>query len=331
MNPKSAPALGAGSRCWLLAGCAACRPINRRRPLRWRATPPATRSRRRLPPTSRSDRRSRWSTARWTRSGGARWARGARCLVDEALRASPTLEAAPGRADPVARAARGPGRIDAAGRRWTWASAPSASRSAPAPRACRATRASSASTAPASACATASTSAAASTAACARWPHAPRRQHELAAARHALAANLATAAITRARLAAQIDAQTAILRTQEELVRLAQVRTRLGQAAPDEVSALTAQAELTRAGLPPLHKSLQQTEHLLAVLAGRAPAQGVPAFTLADFALARSPARDRAVRVGSSAAGHPGRRSRAAGGARRTGRGLSRASTRGST
>ena len=111
------------------------------------------------------------------------------------------------------------------------------------------------------------------------------RRHELAAARHALAANLATTAITRARLAAQLDAQSAILRTQEELIRLAQVRTRLGQAAPDEVSALTTQAELTRAGLPPLHKSLQQTEHLLAVLAGRAPAQGVPAFTLSDFTL----------------------------------------------
>ncbi len=111
------------------------------------------------------------------------------------------------------------------------------------------------------------------------------RQHEFAAARHALAANLATTAITRARLAAQIDAQRALLRTQDELIRLARVRTRLGQAAPDEVSALTAQAELTRAGLPSLHKSLQQTEHLLAVLAGRAPAQGVPVFTLADFTL----------------------------------------------
>lgn len=111
------------------------------------------------------------------------------------------------------------------------------------------------------------------------------RQHELAAARHALAGNLATTAITRARLAAQIDAQRSILRTQEELTRLAQVRTRLGQAAPEEVSALTSQAEITRAGLAPLRKSLQQTEHQLAVLAGRAPAQGVPGFTLADFAL----------------------------------------------
>jgi NodT family efflux transporter outer membrane factor (OMF) lipoprotein len=111
------------------------------------------------------------------------------------------------------------------------------------------------------------------------------RQHELNAARHALAAGVANAAITRARLAGQIESQTAILQAQDELVRLAGVRTRLGQAAPDEVSSLTAQAELTRAGLPLLHKQLQQTEHLLAVLAGRSPAQGVPAFTLADFSL----------------------------------------------
>lgn len=111
------------------------------------------------------------------------------------------------------------------------------------------------------------------------------RQHELDAARHALAANIATGAITRARLAGQIDAQTAILHAQLESIRLAQVRTRLGQAAPDEVSALTAQAELARAALPLLHKQLQQSEHLLAVLAGRPPAHGVPAFMLADFSL----------------------------------------------
>ena len=111
------------------------------------------------------------------------------------------------------------------------------------------------------------------------------RQHELGAARQALAASIATAAITRARLASQIEAQASILGTQLELVRLAEVRTRLGQAAPDEASALKAQAELTRASLPLLRKQLQQTEHLLAVLAGRPPTQGVHGFTLADFSL----------------------------------------------
>jgi hypothetical protein len=57
------------------------------------------------------------------------------------------------------------------------------------------------------------------------------RQHELAAARHALAANLAIAAITRARLAAQIESLSAILRT-STLVDLAQVRTRWAMRPP---------------------------------------------------------------------------------------------------
>lgn len=111
------------------------------------------------------------------------------------------------------------------------------------------------------------------------------RQHELSALRHTLAANIAIASITRARLAGQIEVQTAILNVQDELLRLAVVRMRLGQAAADEVSGATAQAELTRAGLPLLKKQLQQTEHLMAVLAGRPPTQSLPAFTLADFSL----------------------------------------------
>lgn len=112
------------------------------------------------------------------------------------------------------------------------------------------------------------------------------RRYELDAARTALAGNLATAAITRARLAAQLDATAAILRAQDEQVSIARERLLLGQAAPDEVLALQAEAELTRAEVPALRKQLQQTEHLLAVLAGRAPgAGGIPAFTLADFAL----------------------------------------------
>ena len=111
------------------------------------------------------------------------------------------------------------------------------------------------------------------------------RQHELTAARFALAANIVTTALTRARLADQIEAQLAILKAQDELTRIAGIRTRLGQAAPEELSALTAQAELTRASLPLLRKQLQQSEHLLAVLVGRQPAAGVPAFKLSDFTL----------------------------------------------
>lgn len=112
------------------------------------------------------------------------------------------------------------------------------------------------------------------------------RRYELEAARLSLAGNIATAAITRARLAAQIEATATILHTQEEQVQIARERVRLGQAAPDEVLALQTQAEQTRAELPVLRKQMQQTEHLLAVLAGRAPgAGGIPEFTLADFTL----------------------------------------------
>jgi NodT family efflux transporter outer membrane factor (OMF) lipoprotein len=114
------------------------------------------------------------------------------------------------------------------------------------------------------------------------------RRYELEAARLTLAANIATAAITRARLADQMDAKAAILRAQDEQLRLAHQRVRLGQATPDEEFALQALAEQTRAELPTLRKQIQQTEHLLATLAGRPPgAGGIPAFTLADFSLPR--------------------------------------------
>lgn len=112
------------------------------------------------------------------------------------------------------------------------------------------------------------------------------RRYELEAARLTLAGNIATAAITHARLAAQIESTTAILKAQEEQLLVARGRLRLGQAAPDEVLALQTRAEQTRAELPTLRKQMQQTEHLLAVLAGRAPgAGGIPEFTLADFSL----------------------------------------------
>lgn len=113
------------------------------------------------------------------------------------------------------------------------------------------------------------------------------RQHEQAAARNSLVAQLVSTAVMRARLAAQLQTQQAILRTQEELLRLAEVRARLGQIASDEVSALLSQMQASRAGIPGLQKQLQQADHLLAILVGRTPAQGVPAFALHDFQLPR--------------------------------------------
>lgn len=115
---------------------------------------------------------------------------------------------------------------------------------------------------------------------------AEHRRYELEGARLTLAANITTTAITQARLAGQIQATEAILRAQDEQLQLTRERVRLGQAAPDEVLALQTQVEQTRAGLPSLRKQLQQNEHLLAVLVGRAPgAGGLPTFTLEEFTL----------------------------------------------
>lgn len=112
------------------------------------------------------------------------------------------------------------------------------------------------------------------------------RRFELEGARLTLAANIVTTAITQAMLAAQIDASEAILRAQDEQLALARERERLGQASPDEVLTLQTQVEQTRASLPPLRQRLDETAHLLAVLAGRAPGAGdMPSFSLEEFAL----------------------------------------------
>lgn len=112
------------------------------------------------------------------------------------------------------------------------------------------------------------------------------QRYRLEGARLTLAANIVTAAITRAGLAAQIEATETILQSQEDQLQLTRERVRLGQAAPDDLLALQTQMELTRAAIPLLLNQLQQSEHLLAVLAGRAPGTGgLPTFSLEEFIL----------------------------------------------
>ncbi len=111
-------------------------------------------------------------------------------------------------------------------------------------------------------------------------------QHVLNGARLALVANIATAAITQARLSRQIELVTGILQSQNEQLGLTKARVRFGQAAPDEVSTVLTQLEQTRASLPVLRNERQKNDHLLAVLVGRAPGAGeLPDFSLEDFGL----------------------------------------------
>lgn len=105
-------------------------------------------------------------------------------------------------------------------------------------------------------------------------------------ARLALAGNVVTAAITQAQLAAQIEASEKILADQQEQLRITGQRLALGNASPGELHALQTQVEQTRAGIPPLRNRLEQTNHLLAVLASQPPGGGaMPQFALADFSL----------------------------------------------
>ena len=111
-------------------------------------------------------------------------------------------------------------------------------------------------------------------------------RYELDGARLTLAANIVTTAITRARLAGQIASTQAMLDAQAEQLELTREGARIGQISPDDVLALEAQVERARAALPLLRKRLEQTEHLLATLAGQPPgASAVPAFTLDEFRL----------------------------------------------
>jgi len=112
------------------------------------------------------------------------------------------------------------------------------------------------------------------------------QQYQLEGARLTLAANVVTAAMMQAQYSAQIGASEAILAAQQKQLGIARQRLQLGAIARSEVLTLQTQVEQTRASIPPIRNKLDQTNHLLAVLAGQAPGAGeVPQFTLADFTL----------------------------------------------
>lgn len=112
------------------------------------------------------------------------------------------------------------------------------------------------------------------------------RGFEFEGAQLALAGSIVATAIRQARIAGQIGVTEDILKAQEDQLTLTRERVRLGNVEYRELLPLIAQLEQLRAGLSALHKQHDETGHLLAVLAGRAPgAGGLPRFTLDDFML----------------------------------------------
>lgn len=116
------------------------------------------------------------------------------------------------------------------------------------------------------------------------------QRYQLEAARLALAARIALSAVAQARLAGQSQTLERILQDQEQEIRLARERVRLGQAATSELLVLHAEAEATRARIPPLRQEYERNVHMMATLVGRAPdAEGLPTFEMDDFALSDAP------------------------------------------
>ncbi len=112
------------------------------------------------------------------------------------------------------------------------------------------------------------------------------QQIQLEGARLTLAANIVTTAITQASLKRQIEITKNILKSQENQQELTRERIRLGHGELVDELALQTQLEQTRATLPLLRNQLQQNEHLLAVLVGKAPGKSfLPSFSLGDFDL----------------------------------------------
>lgn len=112
------------------------------------------------------------------------------------------------------------------------------------------------------------------------------RYHEMENARLRLAAGITLTAIRRASLADQSRATLAILDVQIEQEKLVGGQVLIGLASEEEMLALRVRTEQTRATLHQLQRQIEQEDHTLAMLAGRAPGSAaVPAFNLGEFVL----------------------------------------------
>lgn len=110
--------------------------------------------------------------------------------------------------------------------------------------------------------------------------------YQFEGARLTLAANITTAAMSQAQFAAQINATVAILAAQKKQLNIARERFKLGAVTRNDEFTLLTQLEQTRASIPLLRNNLEKTNNLLAVLVGQLPgAAKIPKFSLTDFNL----------------------------------------------
>jgi NodT family efflux transporter outer membrane factor (OMF) lipoprotein len=112
------------------------------------------------------------------------------------------------------------------------------------------------------------------------------QRFQLEAAYLTLTANLVAAVVTEASLRGQIAATEEIIGIQRQSLDILRRQLGLGQVAGADVAAQEAALAQAEAALPPLRKQLAQQRHLLAVLIGRPPSEEPKAaFALASLHL----------------------------------------------
>jgi NodT family efflux transporter outer membrane factor (OMF) lipoprotein len=112
-------------------------------------------------------------------------------------------------------------------------------------------------------------------------------QHDaLMAAYLTLTGNIVNAIVAQAAYSAQIKATEEMITIEEEQVKIAETQAQAGTVPYSNVLSIRSQLAATEATLPSLRQKLSQTEHLLATLVGRTPAEWAPPrVELADLTL----------------------------------------------
>jgi NodT family efflux transporter outer membrane factor (OMF) lipoprotein len=91
-----------------------------------------------------------------------------------------------------------------------------------------------------------------------------------------LVGNVVNTSIAGAAYRAEIEATEQIIAFQKEQLRITENQAKAGTVPYSNVLAIRAQLAATEATLPPLHKSLSQSQHLLTALVGQTPDQWAP-------------------------------------------------------
>jgi NodT family efflux transporter outer membrane factor (OMF) lipoprotein len=103
-----------------------------------------------------------------------------------------------------------------------------------------------------------------------------------------LSGNVVNAVIAQAAYGAQIQATEEFISLEQEQLRITATQAQAGTVPYANVLSIQSQLAATEATLPPLQQKLNQTDHLLATLVGRAPAEWrLPPVGLTDLTLPR--------------------------------------------